>query len=381
MTDKLLMIPGPTVLPAEVRVALGRPSIYHRGDDFAALLAECVDGLKTLLGTAQMPVLLTCSGTGGVEAMIVNTLSPGDRVLAVNSGKFGERMGRIAAAYGAAVTTIDLEPGRAADPEEIEEALAQEAYAALLLVYNETSTGVKQPLRELARIARERGVMPLVDCVSAIAGMPLALDEWGLAATAGGSQKALMLPPGLAVVALGDEGLSAAATAKMPKFYFDVLKAIAAQEKGQTPYTPNVSLILALQAALRLIFAEGLAAFQERHRRLARACRAAARAAGLELLVSAESVASDVVTAIKAPAGTDSGLLVKAVAANHDIVISGGQDLLKGKIFRIGHMGAVQLTDLLRTWEAVAIELNALGVPCEAEVCLSAAEAAYQAAE
>lgn len=375
------MIPGPTILPPEVREALGKPSIYHRGGEFAALLAECVEGLRSLLGTAKMPVLLTCSGTGGVEAMIVNTLSPGDRVLAVDSGKFGDRMGRIAAAYGASVTTLPLEPGRAAEPEQVEKALGQEPYTALLFVYNETSTGVKQPVHELARVAIDRGVMPLVDCVSAVAGMPVAVDEWGLAGAAGGSQKALMLPPGLAVVVLGEKGLSAAAGAKMPRFYFDLPKAISAQEKGQTPYTPNVSLILALQAALRLIFAEGLATFQQRHRRLASACRAAARAAGLDLLVAAESEASDVVTAIRSPAGIDSSLLVKAVAANHDIVISGGQDQLKGRIFRIGHMGAAQLSDLLRTWEAVATELSALGTPCSPDECVSAAEAAYQTAE
>lgn len=372
-----MMVPGPTILPPEVRDALARPSIYHRGEHFAAMLAECVVGLQSLLGTAEMPVLLTSSGTGAVEAMVVNTLSPGDRVLAIQSGKFGERMGQIAAAYGASVTGLRVEPGAAAEPDRVEEALSKADYAALLFVYNETSTGVKQPAAELAAVAARHGVMPLADCVSAAAGMPIALDEWGLAGVAAGSQKALMLPPGLAVVALGAAGMAATAEARMPRFYFDLSKAASAQGKGQTPYTPNVSLVVALQAALRLILAEGIAAFQERHRRLARACRAAARAAGLELLVSDEGQASDVVTAVRSPVGIDSGAIVKAVAANHGIVISGGQDELRGKIFRIGHMGAAQLADLVRTWEAVAVETTSLGYRCSTEECISAAEAAY----
>ncbi len=373
-----MMVPGPTILPPEVREALGRPSIYHRGEDFAALLAECTEGLQILLGTARTPVLLTSSGTGAVEAMVVNTLSPGDRALAVQGGKFGERIGQIAAAYGAEVTAFPVEHGQAAQPDEVARVLAEGGYRALLFVYNETSTGVQQPARELTRVAIEQGVLPLADCVSAIAGMPIRLDEWGLAGAAAGSQKALMLPPGLAVVALGEAGLAASKGARMPKYYFDLPKALAAQEKGQTPYTPNVSLIVALQASLRLIFAEGVEAFQERHQRLARACRGAARAAGLNLLVADEQSASEVVTAVKSPAGLDSGLLVKAVAAKHGIVISGGQDALKGKVFRIGHMGAAQLAELLRTWEAVATELNGLGYGCAADECLAAAETAYQ---
>lgn len=372
-----MMIPGPTIVPPEVREALARPTIYHRGEEFAGLLAECVAGLQECLGTRQPVGLLTSSGTGAVEAMIVNTLSPGDRVLAINSGKFGERMGQIAAAYGAVVNTLEVAPGAAANPEAVGAMLGAAEHKALLFVYNETSTGVKQPAAELAAVAREHGVLALTDSVSGIAGMPLALDDWGLAGVAAGSQKALMLPPGLAFVALGEAGLAATAEARMPRYYFDLRKALAAQEKGQTPYTPSVNLVLGLQAALRLIQKETLPAFQERHRRLARACRAAAAAAGLELLTADERFASDVVTAVKSPANVDSGALVKAVREKHGIVISGGQDSLKGKIFRVGHLGAAQLADLLRTWDAVAQELGALGVPCAAAECVAAAVAAY----
>lgn len=377
MNYPLLMIPGPTILPPEIREALRQPSIYHRDETFAVLLRECVEGLQRLLGTKQSVAILTSSGTGAVEALIVNTLSPGDRILAIKSGKFGERMGEIAAAYGAQVTPFNLEPGQVADPIALTAALKKGDYRALLFVYNETSTGVKQPLKELAQVAVQHGVMPLSDCVSAIAGMPIAIDEWELAGIAAGSQKALMLPPGLALLALGEAGLKAAAIARMPKFYFDIQKALASLEKGQTPYTPNVSLLLALQASLKLIMAEGISAFQKRHRKLARACREAAQAAGLRLLVSDENNASDVVTAIRAPEGLDSGVLVKALREKHNIVISGGQDTLKGRIFRIGHLGAAQLGDLLTTWEAIAKELILLGHICDPTQCVAAAEAAY----
>lgn len=378
MSDPLLMIPGPTILPPEVREALSRPSIYHRGEGFATLLEECTEGLRTLFDTSQSPLILSASGTGGVEAALVNTLSPGDRVLAVNSGKFGERMGQIASTYGAAVDCVPVEPGCAAHPDAVGEALAKTKYQALLFVLNETSTGVKQNGAALAAVAREAGTLTIVDCVSAIAGMPISFDRNGYTATGAGSQKALMLPPGLAFAVLSEEGLQAAQTARMPRFYFDLPKALKALEKGQTPYTPNVNMILALRASLRLIQAEGLAQLQERHRRMARACRTAARVAGLELLAS-EADASDVVTAIKAPACVDSSELVKRLRDRHDILISGGQDALKGKIFRIGHLGAARLDDLLRTWEATATELTGLGHECDVPGCLQACGEAYEA--
>jgi aspartate aminotransferase-like enzyme len=377
LRDLLMMVPGPTIIPPEVREALAQPSLYHRGEAFAELLAECTRGLQGLLGTQQPVAILATSGTGAVEAMIVNTLSPGDRVLAVASGKFGRRMGEIAAVYGAAVTWSEVVPGEAANPVAVAEKLDADQYRALLFVYNETSTGVKQPAAGLAQVAVARGAMALSDCVSAIAGMPVAMDTWGLAGVAAGSQKALMLPPGLAVVALSEAALRAAGNARMPRFYLDIRKALASLGKGQTPFTPNVNAVLALRAALRLIYAEGLPEFQLRHRRLARACRAAALAAGLELLASSEECASDVVTAIRSPLGVDSGVLVRAVRERHSIVISGGQDSLKGAIFRIGHLGAAQLSDLCRTWEAIAAELRLLGYHCDPQACIAAAERAY----
>jgi aspartate aminotransferase-like enzyme len=266
VSDELLMIPGPTILPPEVREALALPSMYHRGGEFAAVLEECTRGLQGLFGTKKPVVILSSSGTGAVEACVVNTLSPGDRVLAIAGGKFGERIGEIAGAFGAEVDFMQVEHGRAANPAEVGERLAQGNYRALLFVLNETSTGVKQDGHALAKVAREHGAMTVVDCVSALAGMPVEFDKAGYAAAGAGSQKALMLPPGLSFAVLSEEGQQAAQTAKMPKCYFDLPKAIKSLAKGQTPYTPAVNLIVALQASLRLIAAEGIEAFQARHR-------------------------------------------------------------------------------------------------------------------
>jgi aspartate aminotransferase-like enzyme len=371
------MIPGPTILPPQVRQALFQPSLFHRGEAFAELLAECTRGLQQLFETSRPVLILTSSGTGAVEAAVVNTLSPGERVLAINGGKFGERIGKIAAAFGAVVDSLEVPPGEAANPEEVRARMAGGDYRALLFVLNETSTGVAQDGAALAEAAGRAGALSIVDGVSAIAGMPLQMDDAGYTALAAGSQKALMLPPGLAFACLSEQGWQAAAQARMPRYYFDLPKALASLEKGQTPYTPNVNMIVALQASLRLIQQEGVPQFQARHRRMARACRAAARAADLELL-AADDCASDIVTAVRAPEGMDSGELVQRLRDKHNIIISGGQEALKGKIFRIGHLGAAQVEELLHTWSAAARELAEMGHPCDVEAVLTALEDAYR---
>ncbi len=372
--DILLMIPGPTNLPAEVREALSRPAMYHRGADFAALLDECTQGLKEVFQTQNDVLILTSSGTGGVEAAIVNVLSPGDKVLAIESGKFGERMADIAEAFGAEVERLPLEPGQAADPDEVRARL--DGHAALLFVQNETSTGVRQDADALAAAAHDAGALAVVDAVSSMGGMPVLTDQWGLDVVAAGSQKAFMLPPGLAFVAVGEKAWQAAERSQMPKYYFDLLAARKSLAKGQTPWTPNVSMIRALAAALRLIKSEGLENVWRRHRALGEATRAAVKAAGLQLLAD-EDHASDVVTAIKSPNGIDSTELVKRVVERHGILISGGQGGLKGKIFRIGHMGCCQLADLLRTLQAVVTELAELGFRAPMADVLDAARRAY----
>jgi aspartate aminotransferase-like enzyme len=371
------MIPGPTNLPPEVREALSRPSIYHRGPEFAELLATCTAGLKDVFQTSADVLILCSSSTGGVEASIVNFLSPGDRVLVVVGGKFGERMAQIAAAFGAEVEVLEVEYGRAVDPDQVRARL--DGHQALLFVQNETSTGVRQDADLLAEAARERDALTIVDAVSSMGGMPIYTDRWGLDAVAAGSQKALMLPPGLAFVSASERAWQAAESARMPKFYFDLAAARAALAKGQTPWTPNVNMLRGLQAALRLIQAEGLAQVWRRHHALAEATRAAMEALGLSLLPDREH-ASDVVTAVRAPADLDSTALVKQVRERHGILISGGQGTLRGRIFRIGHLGCCQLSDVLRTVEAVARELKALGWARDVAGALEAARNSYQAA-
>ncbi len=375
MTDELLMIPGPTNVPGPVLEALSRPSTFHRGDEFARCLQACTEGLKEVFQTRNDVLILTASGTGGVEAAIVNCLSPGDSVVAIHSGKFGERMEEIATRFGAEVLSLDLGPGQAAHPDAAREALQKAQARALLFVQNETSTGVCQNVEGLAAAAHECGALSIVDAVSGMGGIPVRTDEWRLDVVVAGSQKAFMLPPGLAFVSVSNAAWQATETAAMPRYYFDLVAARKSLHKGQTPYTPNVNMFVALEAALGLMLDEGMEAVYARHASLGRACRAAMTALGLELLADPQC-ASDVVTAVKSPPGLDSTQLVSAVRTRHNILISGGQGDLKGRIFRIGHLGSCQLDELLETIQAVAQELAELGHACSAEEAVAAAQAA-----
>ena len=380
--DDLLMIPGPTNLPDAVRQALAQPSIYHRGERAAEVLANCTEGLKPLFGTEGDVLILTSSGTGGLEAAVTNFLSPGDRVLCVEAGKFGERMGDIAESFGARVSHCRFAYGQAADPQVVRDDLERGDFRALLCTYNETSTGVMQDVAALAEVAREAGCLVMVDCISCLGGVPVLMDEWGLDVVVAGSQKCLMLPPGLAFVAVRPGSWAAAEAARMPRYYFDLPKAVESLRKGQTPYTPNTSLLVALEASLRLIEGEGLGNVFARHRAMANAVRAAMGAARLELFADPKH-ASDTVTAGRSPCdcsgsrqGVDSVELVQTVWERHRVLISGGQGDLKGRIFRIGHMGMVQLPDVLRTLDAVADGLEQLGCACDAARMKQAAEEA-----
>lgn len=374
-TDPLLMIPGPTNLPPAVREALGGPGFYHRGEYMAALLERCTGGLRRLMGLTGDALILTSSGTGAVEAAIVNFLSPGDRVLAVDGGKFGERMGEIAAIYGAQVEVLSVEAGRAVDPGELRARLATGDFRAVLCVHNETSTGVTHPIADVAAAAREAGAIIITDCVSCLGGVPVRADAWGLDVIAAGSQKCLMLPPGLAFVGVRADAWPLVEQARMRRHYFDLAAARDSLAKGQTPFTPATNLIAALGAALDLIDAEGLDAVFARHHALAEATRAAMLAAGLELFAQA-GFRSDTVTAVHSPAGVDSSALTRLVRERHNVLISGGQGELKGRIFRIGHMGMADLPMIERTLEAVADGLTNLGHECDAAAMIDAARSA-----
>ncbi len=365
------MIPGPTNLPQPVREALARPTIYHRGQQFAKLLEMCVEGLKPLFGTETDVLILTSSSTGAMEAGIVNFLSPGDAVIAIDTGKFGQRLGEIANTFGADVTWLKVEPGRAASADVLDALCGQVAPKAVLFVQNETSTGVCQDVPALSEVANAHGALVIVDAVSSLGGIPFQMDRWSVDVVIAGSQKALMLPPGLAFVAVSSRAWQAAETAQMPRYYFDLQAARQSALKGQTPYTPNVNLIAALAEAISLLQAEGLPAVYRRHQQMGQATRAAVQALGLALFAD-PAFASDVVTAVQSPEGLDSTELVKRVRDDHNILISGGQGELKGKIFRIGHLGCAGIEQVRRTIGAVAASLVEMGYDCAAQAAAEA---------
>jgi aspartate aminotransferase-like enzyme len=371
---ELLMIPGPTNLPPEVLEALGRPQISHRVGRFKDLVRRVSAGLQPLFGTSQPVLTLTASSTGAMEAAIVNLLSPGESVVAVDTGKFGERLGLIAEVYGAQVHWVRVPRGQAVTEEALEQACEQARPRAVLLVQNETSTGVLQDVQALGKVGRRHAALVVVDAVSSLGGYPMKMDDWDLDAVIAGSQKALMLPPGLGFVALSERGWEAAAAATMPRFYFDLDAARKNLEKGETPYTPNTSLFVALEEVLKLLEQETLETRFARHRKLAVATRAGIEALGLELF-AAVGQRSETVTSVISP--VDSQELTKAVREKQGIIIAGGQSELRGKIFRIGHMGTCQLEQVVTTLAAVAEELTAMGFPCEGALAVQAAKGAY----
>ncbi len=360
--DLLIMIPGPTNLPPEVREALGRPALGHRGSVFAEIIRDCTAGLQYVFRTQNELFILTSSGTGGLEAAIVNFLSPGDRVLCVSVGHFGERLGTIAEIFGADVTWLRFEWGRAADVDSVKRHLADGGYRAVLFTQNETSTGVTNPVAELAAAAWEAGALTLVDAISGMGGTEVQTDEWGLDVVVAGSQKAFMLPPGLAFVSVSERARQAAASATMPKYYFDLTKARESLEKGQTPYTPNTSLFFALQASLNLLRAEGIERCWQRHAEAAEAVRHGVQQLGLTLFADPD-FASNVVTSFLPPAGVDPKQITDAMLKQHNILITGGQGKLRGKILRIGHMGTIDHGQIDRTLQALADVLPSRPTP------------------
>lgn len=356
-----LRIPGPTPCPPEVLEAVSGQMINHRGAEFAELISRVTSGLKQVFQTKNDVLILTASGTGALEAMVVNTLSPGDRVLAVSIGAFGDRLAGIAQTYGADVVRLEYEWGRAADPEDVRKALAADAtIKAVLVTHNETSTGVTNPLAEIARVVKEAGRLVVVDAISSLGSIPVPVDEWKLDVVASGSQKGWMVPPGLAFVSMSDEAWRAYEAARMPRVYFDLKRAKESAEKGQTPWTPAVSLFYGMDVALRLMLAEGLEQIYQRHARLGQFTREGVKALGLELFAD-ERFASNTVTTIKVPEGLDGKEITRRVRRKFDVELAGGQAKLSGKVFRIGHLGLVSEADLQATLDALRAVLPALG--------------------
>ena len=357
-----LRIPGPTPVPPDILEAVGRPMVNHRGRDFAAIVGRITAHLKAFFLTGQEVLVLTCSGTGGLEAAVVNVLSPGDKVLAVSIGSFGDRFATIAEIYGAEVTMLSYEWGQAARADDVRKALkAEPGIKAVLVTHNETSTGVTNPLAGIAAVVREADKLLLVDAVSRLAAIPFEMDAWGLDVVVTGSQKGWMVPPGLAFVAMGDRGWKAFDSARMPRFYFDLAKHRDWQAKGQTPFTPAMSVFFGLDVALARMAEEGLESIHTRHRRMGDMTRREIKALGLELFCEDERFASDTVTAVKAPEGIDVSALRTMMEDEHDTILAGGQARLSGKIFRIGHLGLVDEDDIRLTIDGLAQSLDKLG--------------------
>jgi aspartate aminotransferase-like enzyme len=355
-----LRIPGPTSLPPSVRQAGGRQMINHRGPEFAAMLDRILTGMKPFFGTTSDVAMLTCAGSGGLEAAVVNTLSPGDRVLGVSIGSFGDRFAKIASVYGADVTKIDVDWGQAADPAVVREALtANPGYRAVLLTHNETSTGVMNPIPVLAAAVRDAApdALILVDSVSGLGAVPFEMDAWGVDLVVTGSQKAWMAAPGLAMIAASPRGWEAMETARMPRYYLDLRAHRDAAANGETPFTPAIAVVYQVDEGIRLMTAEGPASIFARHEAAAAASRAGLQALGFELFAD-ERFASRTVTAAKLPEGHDWKTFNGAIKA-HGVILAGGQGKLTGKIFRLGHLGSVTVEEILgviAVLESVALE-------------------------
>ena len=371
-----LRIPGPTSLPPSVKEAGGRQMINHRGPEFRELLDRLQAGMKPYFGTTGEIAILSCAGTGGLEAAIVNTLSPGDRVLGVSIGAFGDRFAKIAEAYGANVDRVAAEWGWAAAPDEVRERLAIGDYKAVLLTHNETSTGVMNPIAELAGAIRQQApeVLILVDTVSSLGAVPFDMDGWGVDVVATASQKAWMAAPGLAMVAASERAREAMTTARMPRFYLDLPKHFDAMASGETPWTPAIAVAFQVDEGIRLMNEEGQAGVFARHVACAAATQAGLEALGFSLFAE-PTHRSKTVTAAWIPDGLD-WKAFNAEIKRRDLVLAGGQGKLTGKVFRIGHLGSVTLAEILEaidTIEAVSLQW---GREVEAGAAVAAAERA-----
>ncbi len=372
---QLLMIPGPTPVPPSVLLAAAAPMINHRGPEFAEALAEVTAGLKRVFQTQHDVFVLTASGTGGLEAAVVNMLSPGDTVLSVSIGVFGDRFASIAKAFGVKVESLDFEWGTAADPGKIRERLAadeKKEIKAVLVTHNETSTGVTNDMAAIGPIVREHGALVLVDGISSLVAMDCQTDAWGLDLVVAGSQKAFMIPPGLVFVAMNDRAREAMQKASLPRFYWDLGKAKDYLKLGQTPWTPAVPQVFQLRAALRILEAEGLQACFERHVRHGAAVRAGIGALGLKGFADPKH-ASNAVTSVRKPDGVEVAALRKLLLEKYGVVLAGGQQSMKDKIFRIGHLGYVSQSDIVATLGALGLALKELGMDVDAAAGAAAA--------
>jgi aspartate aminotransferase-like enzyme len=377
---EIILAPGPTPIPPEVLLAQGSPLVYHRGPGFGRLMRDVTGRLKELYRTERADVLLmTSSGTGGLESAVQNVFSPGDEVLVPLAGFFAERWKKLAEAHGLVVRTVEYDWGRRIDPAEVRAALDERPAKAVLLTQSETSTGVIQPIESLARVANEAGAMVVVDAVSSLGAVPFAFDDWGIDVAVGGSQKALSASPGIAFVAISERAWAAHEVATLPRFYFDwsTYRRFATLPEPENPWTPAISVMQGLAAALDLYFEDGLDAALERHRRLSRAVKEGVQALGLDLF--GEGLDDNwTVTAIRAPEGIDADTISDRIRADFGCVLAPGQGPLKGTVFRIGHFGYFSELDIVRGLAALEMTLERLGYPVKRGAAVAAAEGVFQ---
>ena len=358
-----LRMPGPAAVPERVRAALAQPVLNHRGPEFRAVLAEAGAGLRRIFGTRREVLLFGSSGTGAMEAALANVLDAGDAVLVVVHGQFGERFAAIAGGMGARVDCLEVPWGEAPDPAAIAAKVRARDYRAVVCVHNESSTGVVADVAAIGATLRETPSLFIVDSVSGVGGLDMRMDAWGIDVLVAASQKALMCPPGLAFAAISEKAERAVATARgVPRFFFDFRRMQASLAKGETPFTPPVSLVLGLREALAMIEAEGLPAVLERHRRLSAALRAGCVALGLPMFPTAPNL-SPTVTAACVPAGLDGAAIVRHMHARYRTVIAGQRTKLAGRVIRFGTMGWVDAGDILTDLNHLECTLRDLGHP------------------
>ncbi len=371
-----LLTPGPTPLYPPALHAMMASDIHHRTEDFRKVYRSCLADLKEVMGTSHDLLMFAASGTGAMDAAVSNLFSKGDKVVVCSAGKFGERWAEIAKAYGLDATVLTAPYGEVVAAQRVEAALASEpATKGVFVQASETSTGAMHDVEAMGRAISKTGAIFVVDAITGLGTMPLDIDGWGLDVTIGGSQKAFMIPPGLAFMAVGPKAWKLAETATLPHYYFNLKKEKKSGDAGESRWTPSTSLILALAEALRYVKQIGMPHLIENARLLARATRAAAQALGLELFAPGSPGSS--VTAVKAPAGMDSGIIVKEFRNRFGAIIANGQGVMKGQIFRIAHLGYFDFADLFAVVAGLEIILNANGYPVEYGTGVAAVEEIY----
>lgn len=376
MRKNYLLTPGPTPLPPGVCEAMARPIIHHRTPQFQGVLKEATDGLRYVFQTKNDVYILASSGTGAMEAAVINFLSSGDTALTIQGGKFGERWTELCKSYGINTEIIDVEWGKAVSPSQIQKRLkADLKIKAVFTTLCETSTGVVNDIEAIGKVVKDTDAILVVDAISGLGAIDLNTDSWFCDVVVSGSQKGLMLPPGLSFISVSPKAWKLAQDSKCPKYYFDLKAAKNALTQTDTPFTPAITLIVALNESLKMISKDGLTNIFLRHKKMADATRQAVRALGLELF--APTSACDVVTAIKVPQGIDGERLVKTMRDTYGVTIAGGQSELKGKVFRIAHIGFIEEFDIIVGISCLEKVLSQMGYKFELGEGVKAAEEAF----